>query len=188
MRPITIILILTSALSLFAQSRRVNPSGTPAPAPAGLDLTVKQMYDEVSGFRKARVAEYELKKIPYSERLRLEMERERRQLAAKYATIAGARTDLTVDDIYSVAMLHWIAENLDAASDFFKRYLASKDQVPEKTQSSRAILSMLFSKQKKFDEALKFLSEFENGSPAKVSERWRVNSEVAKAYIGAKEF
>src|SRR5688572_3081420 len=106
MRFLLISFFLISTIITPAQSRRVSPTATPTVPVAAAALTVKQMYDEVSRFRQERVAEYERKKVPYSERLRLEMERERKQLAAKYATVAASRTDLTDGDVYSVAMLH----------------------------------------------------------------------------------
>jgi hypothetical protein len=105
MRFVLVIFILGFSVPAFAQSRRVAPVPTPVTAIAP-DLTFKQMFDEVSAYNKVKFAEYEAKKIAYSERLRLETERGQRQLAAKYATSAGGRSDLTAEDIYYVGLLN----------------------------------------------------------------------------------
>src|SRR5215218_2027795 len=98
MRFVLLFLILTAPSALVAQSRRVSPTGVPVSASIAPDLTVKQMFDEANSYNKMKFAEYEQKKIAYSERLRLDTEREQRQLAAKYATVAAARTNLTGED------------------------------------------------------------------------------------------
>lgn len=186
MRFVFFTLVLVLSVSAFAQSRRVAPGGAQptATTPAvSSDLTVKQMYDEAIGYRKAKFAEFEQKKITYSERLRLQTEREQKQLAAKYATAVSTRPSLSDEDTYYLGMLQWIAENLDATSEHLKKYVASADQKPERLQNARAILVYVAAKQKKFDEAQKFLAEYEAGGAIKVSERWRMNSEIAKGHI-----
>ena len=187
MRPILFVLILTFSVSVFAQSRRVNPAGTPASTVA-VELTVKQMFDEANAYNKNKFAEYEQKKIAYSERLRLQTEREQRQLAAKYATSAATRSNLSGEDVYYVGLLHWIAENFDGTTEALKRYLDSADQKPERTQNARSILVYVFAKQKKFDDALKFLADYESAGATKMSDRWRMNSELAKSYMAAKDY
>ncbi len=186
MRLVLIPLVLSLAVPLSAQSRRVNPAGTPV-ATVAVKLTVKQMFDEANAYNKTKFAEYEQKKIAYSERLRLETERERRQLAAKYATSASTRPNLTGEEVYYVGLLHWIAENSDGTVVSLKKYLDSPDQKPERIQNARYILAVVSAKQKLFDEALRFLSEYEKGTPTKMSDRWRINSELTKAYLTSKD-
>ena len=188
MRITFFILIATLSISTFAQSRRVNPAGTPVAAQVAPELTVKQMFEEANAYNKVKFAEYELKKIAYTERLRLETERAQRQLAAKYATSAATRTDLTGEDIYYLGLLHWIAENYDGTTDTLKKYLDSSDQKPERMQNARSILVYVFAKRKKFDDALKYLADYENGGATKMSDRWRMNSELAKSYIATKDY
>jgi thiol-disulfide isomerase/thioredoxin len=187
MQIIFLILVATLAIPVYAQSRRVSPAATPAPAVA-TDLTVKQMFDEANSYNKVKFAEYEQKKIAYTERLRLDTERQQRQLAAKYATSAALRTDLTGEDIYYVGLLHWISENYDATTEFLKKYLASNEQRPDRIQNARSILVYVFAKRKSFDEALKYLAEYESGTAPKTSDRWRMNSELAKSYIATKDY
>ena len=184
------ITILVFAAGLHAQSRRVNPNQTPNPATSAVratnDLTVKQMFDEANTYNKTKFAEYEAKKVPYSERLRLQTEREQRQMAAKYAAIAGTRTGMTGEDLYHLGLLHWIAENLDGTSEALRKYLTAGQIVAEKAQTARSVIAIIAAKQRKFDQALSFLAEYSRNLPTKLSERTRMESEIAKAYIAEK--
>lgn len=186
MRFVFLVLILALSISVNAQSRRVNPAGASVVAPVAADLSVKQMFDEVNAYNKTKFAEYEQKKIAYSERLRLATEREQRQLAAKYATAVSTRSNPTGEDIYYTGLLHWIAENYDGTTEALKKYLDSSDLEPGRVQNARSIIVYVFAKQKNFDDALKYLADYENGGTTKVSDRWRMNSELAKSYIASK--
>jgi thiol-disulfide isomerase/thioredoxin len=188
MRFVFVVLVFSLSLSAFAQSRRVNPAATPAATTVAADLSVKQMFDEANSYNRTKFAEYEQKKIAYSERLRLATEREQRQLAAKYATAVATRTNLTGEDIYYTGLLHWIAENYDGTTTALKKYLDSSDQKPERMQNARSIIVYVFAKQKKFDDALKYLADYESGGAVKMSDRWRMNSELAKSYIATKDY
>ena len=189
MRFTILLLILTLAAGLQAQSRRVSPSPNPKPSEptTAAELTVKQMFDEANTYNKIKFAEYETKKVPYSERLRLQTEREQKQMAAKYAAIAATRTGLTGDDLYYLGLLHWIAENLDGTSDTLHKFLAASGIVPEKAQTARSIIAVIAAKQRKFDEALSVLAEYSKNLPIKLSERSRMESEIAKAYTAEKK-
>ncbi|MEO8573992.1 MAG: TlpA disulfide reductase family protein [Pyrinomonadaceae bacterium] len=187
MRFILAAFIFTFSISALAQSGRVNPMVAPTAAPVAADLSIKQLFDEANSYNRLKFAEYEQKKIAYSERLRLATEREQRQLAAKYANSASARANATAEDIYYTGLLHWIAENYDGTTEALKKYLEFADQKPERTQNARSIIVYVFAKQKKFDEALKYLDDYESGV-IKMSDRWRMNSELAKAYIATKDY
>ncbi len=187
MRFLLITFLFISTVTSFAQSRRVSPAGAPASPVAG-ELTAKQMFDEANAYTKTKFAEFEKNKTAYSERLRLQTEREQRQLAAKYATAAATRPNLSGEDLYYVGLLHWIAENLDSTTEFLKKYLESPDGIAERQQNSRSILVFVFAKQKKFDDSLKYLADYEAGAAPKVSDRWRMHSELAKSYFATKEY
>lgn len=187
MRSFSLVLILTFTVAAAAQSARVAPGSTPTPTVAA-DLSVKQMYDQANGYLRVKMTEFDQKKVTYSERLRLQTERERRQLAAKYATAAAARPNLTADEIYYVGILHWIAENLDETAVYLNKYLAAAGPDATRVQGSRAILAIVAAKQKRFEDSLRFLAEYEKGGATKMSERWRILSELTKAYIADKQY
>ncbi len=183
-----LIIVLSAAFGVSAQSRRAVPGATPATTAAQAEITVKEMFDEANAYARIKFADYEKKKIKYSESLRLQTDREKKQLAAKYAATASQRTELKGDDNYFLGLLHWIAENNDGTAENLKKYLSATERTEERAQNSRAILVTIFAKQKKFDDAVSFLAEYEKSLPVKASDRWRMNNELAKAYIAAKDY
>lgn len=191
MRLLIIVTIFILAQNAVAQSRRVNPKAPSNTAATTVnptsELAVKQMFDEANAYKKTKFAEYEQKKVAYSEKLRLQTEREQKQLAAKYAAIGSARTNLSGDDLYHIGLLHWIAENLAGTSESLRKYLAANPS-PEKAQTSRSIIVVIAAKQKNFEEANKILAEYLRAMPTKLSERSRMESEIAKAYLAEKNF
>ena len=182
-------LFLLLSFNAFAQSRRVAPSvGVPiSPANSTPAQTVKQMFDEANTYSRTKFAEFEQKKIGYSERLRLQTEREQKQLAAKYAAALSTQSNLAGEDLYYLGLLHWIAENLDGTTDSLKKYLAAEPS-PEKTQTARSILVVIAAKRKNFDEASKYLADYLKSEPQKLTERARMENELAKAYLAAKDY
>jgi thiol-disulfide isomerase/thioredoxin len=190
MRSLLVFLLLSITMVAFAQSRRVAPAtvlkaaDTPAEKPP--DQSVKQMFDEVNVYYKTKLTEFEQQKIPYSESLDHRTRLEQRQLAAKYAGIVSQRGDLAGEDIYYLGMLHWIAENLDGTSDTLKKYLSSENPAPDKVQTSRSLIVVIAAKRKGFADAESLLQEYIKASPTKLSERARMESELAKAYLSIK--
>lgn len=160
-----------------AQSRRATQQVV------SVDRTVKEMFDEANAYRKLKYEEFEKKKVGVNERLRLQTEREQKQLAAKFAATAATRTVLSVDDIYYLALLHWIAENLDGTSETLNKYLASETKTPERVQTARSLLTVTYAKQKKLDDAVIVFAQYQKNEPIKPSEKLRMNTEIAKAYL-----
>ena len=184
MRSFVLAIILFSSLSLFGQSGRVGPQ---EPAAAG-DKTVKQLFEEANTYLKTKLTEFEVKKIPFSDNLLKQTQREQKQLAAKYAALAVTRTALAGEDFYYFGLLHWLAENLDGTAENLGKYVALEAKEPEKAQTSRSILTVVLAKQKKLDEAEAMLAEYLKTEPRKPRERARMENEMAKAYIAGSQF
>ncbi|MDQ3132576.1 MAG: hypothetical protein M3Q99_17655, partial [Acidobacteriota bacterium] len=109
MRSFLVLILILFTINNFAQSRRVNPNLPAATSSAqnpANDLTPRQMFDEANAYAKTKFAEYESKKTPYSENLRLQTVREQKQLAAKYAALASARENPVGEDFYYAGLLH----------------------------------------------------------------------------------
>ena len=183
MKVFSVLLILILGISGAAQSRRVAQRITVSAS----DRSVKEMFDEANQYRKLKFEEFEAKKIPVNERLRLQTEREQKQLAAKLAASAATRDVLSADDTYYLALLYWISENLDNTSDTLRRYLANEDRAADRSQTSRSLLTVIAAKQKRFDEASATLAEYLKNEPTKPSEKLRMNSELAKNFLVAGE-
>ncbi|MEK7856936.1 MAG: hypothetical protein AAB288_12655, partial [Acidobacteriota bacterium] len=127
MKLFVFIAILAMAVTVEAQSGRVAPQASPHEPSSSAEIPVRSLFDEVNSYNKAKFAEYEQKKIAYSEALRLQTEREQKQLAAKYAAAAGVRANLSAENHYYIGLLHWIAENFDRTSESLRKYLVSPE-------------------------------------------------------------
>ena len=184
-------LLVIFSLNAYGQSRRVAPGSTVksvslADEPAV--QTVKQMWDEAFNYWRVKFTEFEQNKVPFSESLRRQTLREQKLLAAKYAALVSQRTGLTGDDLYFHGMLHWLAENYEGAAISLRSYAAVPDPAPDKLQTSRSILVVIDAKQRNFEEAEKRLAEYLKTGPVKLSERSRMENELAKAYLAVKQF
>lgn len=88
-----VVIILFSAVGALAQSGRVAPVSGKQSSPEiekVSGVTVKQLFEEVNEYSKNKFAEFEQRKIAYSESLRKQTQREQKQLAAKYAAARRA--------------------------------------------------------------------------------------------------
>jgi thiol-disulfide isomerase/thioredoxin len=192
MRFFTVSFVILLAISAAAQSRRVPEAASLKPGAPSTDAvpvqSIKQLFDEANNYSKVKFAEYDQKKLPYSESLRIQTQREQKQLAAKYAAAAADRTSFSGDDLYYLGLLNWISENLDGAADALRKFIASPDAAGDRLQTSRSIIVVIAAKQKRFDEAEKLLGEYLRSTPTKLSERSRMESELAKAYLNVKNY
>ena len=185
MRFFAVFILLCSALPAAAQSGRgAAPNAT---ASAASTPSVKQLFDEANNYTKKKFAEFEAKKIKYSEALEQQANREKKQLAAKYASQSQARTDLKGDDLYYLGLLHWIAENLDGTADGLRKFVADPGAAPEKAQTARSLIAVVDAKQSRLNEAVAVWSEYQKSEPKKLTEISRMANEVAKAYITARD-
>lgn len=182
MRKLCILLILFCAIPSLSQSRRVPPADGLQPSASAASQSVREMFDEANGYAKAKFAEFEQKKVPFSEQLRLQTDREQKQLAAKYAAAAATRPDLAGEDHYYHGLLHWIAENLEGTANSLLKFVNEPDPAADKAQRSRSLLVVIFAKQGRLEEAEKIRTEYLGEEPTKLTERARLESELAKAY------
>jgi thiol-disulfide isomerase/thioredoxin len=185
MRNFTLVLLLFSATVVNAQSGRPLAAATPEIVTSA---GVKQLFDETNNYTRSKFIEYADKKLPYSERLQEQTRKEQKQLAAKNAAVAAARTQLSTEDLYFTGLLYWVAENLDGTAEWLTRFTAATDASPEKLQTARSIISVVAAKQGRFDQAERSLSEYMAGPSNKSGERLRMESELAKAYQSSSQF
>lgn len=178
--PVIIALVL-SAATVLAQSGRAIKTTTADNRP------VKELFDEANNFRRLKFEEFERKNLAVSRVLREQTEREQKQLAARLAASAEDRDALTPDDIYYLALLHWIAANYDGTSEAITKFLKQNERTPERTQAARSLLVVVAAKQKRFDESVAALSDYQRSEPKKPSEILRMNSELAKALLADRQ-
>src|SRR5690349_8771598 len=96
-----VLLLFLLSIGVAGQSRRVAPGGASSPTAVVEtslpDQSPKQMFDEANGYARNRFADFEQKKVAYSESLRVQTLREQKQLAAKYAGLVS-QPNVTGDD------------------------------------------------------------------------------------------
>jgi thiol-disulfide isomerase/thioredoxin len=178
--------LLCGAISAFAQSGRVSSQPTvETTAEKPSPLSAEQLFDEASAYAKNKYAEFQTKKVPYSEKLHQQTVQEQKQLAAKNAAILLTRA-LSGEDFYFLGMLHWIAENKDGTAEALKKFAAAKPNA-EKLQAARSVLVILAARKKNFEEAEKLLTEYLNADLIKPRERVRMESELTAAYRAEKD-
>lgn len=186
------LIILTFAVSLFAQAARVKPNsagGETVSAVNSIDeLNAEKMYAEAEAYAKVKFTEFNEKKINFNEALRLKTLQEQKQLAAKYAAILATRQNLAGEDFYFWGMLHWIAENSDGAEEVLKKFLTTENLAVEKAQTARGVVVIVTARKKNFADSEKFLAEYLNNKPLKLRERSEMENELATAYLAAKDF
>jgi thiol-disulfide isomerase/thioredoxin len=175
------VLVFTLVLAAAAQSGRVDPATATPEDPR----TVKQLFEEANSYLRTKAADFEAKKVPFSDDLFDRTKREQRQLAAKNAAIAMTRKDLAGEDLYFLGMLHWIAENLDGAAEALGKFVESGTPPVERTQSARSIITVIAAKHKKLAAAESALAEYLNTEQRRPSEIFRMEVEIAKAYHSA---
>lgn len=189
---LTAILFLSFFIcSVSAQSGRVNPNTpTSVASPTGAinDLTAKEMFDEANSYAKTKFAEFETKKIPFTDNLYNFTVKEQKQMAAKYAAVIAARQNLAGEDFYYLGMLDWLADSAENAAESFQKFLLTENPAVEKSQTARSIVVVAAARRKNFDEAEKILSEYLKTEPVKLTERARMESELAKNYQQEKIF
>jgi thiol-disulfide isomerase/thioredoxin len=192
MRLLVALLFLTTAVAVFPQSGRVSPGSDTNQAgtsgPAATEPSVKDLFEKVNGYIKAKVTEFEAKKVPFSETLLEQTKLEQRQLAAKYASAAESRKNLEGDDHYYLGMLHWIAGDMDGTALSLRTYIANDSAAADRRQTARSVLTVVLAKQKKLSDAETILAEYLKSEPTRLTERSRMEAELAKGYQEQGEF
>jgi thiol-disulfide isomerase/thioredoxin len=181
---VLILFLSFCAASVSAQSGRVI-QGAPTnstTADASKGLTAKEMFEEANVYAKTKFAEYESKKIPYTDNLYNVTIKEQKQLAARYAATINKRGDIAGEDFYYLGMLNWLSDGDENATESFRKFLLTENPAIEKLQTARSIIIVVAARQKKFDEAEKTLDEYLKTEPVKLTERYRMESELAKSY------
>lgn len=180
-----------AAVAAAQSGRTPMPSkeGNAAKAETDADtkLSAKAMFDKANAYLRTKFIEFDEKNVPVSDALRLQTEKEKKLLAAKYAAILGERKDLSSEDVYYQGLLHWIAENLDGSLASFERYLMFADIDADRSQRARSLIVVSAAKIGDVEKAIAVLADYKKAEPVKLAETARMNSEVAKALVNKNE-
>jgi len=183
-----LLLILIFSIAAAAQSGRVatDPAKDDPPGPRQPDA--ETLYEEAKSYELKKLKEFEAKKMPYSVTLHRELLLEQKALAAKNAAMLAARKDLTPADNYFLGMLQWLARNSDAADSALRIFVASEKPEVRKLQTARHVLVIVAARRSDFDESEKMLAAYLATGPMDLTERIRMESELAESYRAVREF
>lgn len=183
-RKVTLILTILVSFGGFAYGQ----SGRTTAKVSAPDLpTVQSLFDDANTYRRRKFEEFEKKKLPVSESLRLQAESEQKQLAAKYAAAVAKRDILSSDDRYYLALLYWISENFDETSATLEKLLAEGELSAERRQASRALLAVVLAKQNRPEEAAAVYADYLKSEPVKPNEKLRITTEIARSFMAARQ-
>jgi thiol-disulfide isomerase/thioredoxin len=168
--------ILILSLCAFAQSGKIVPKINL------VEKSAQSLFEEADSYKKRKYQEFNDKKIPYNDALEKQTSREQKQLAAKYALQLSTRKALNSDDLYYLGMLHWLAENAEAANETLQKFLADTTANIEKAQTARTIVVVLSARKKQFEIAEKLLADYKKNQPANLIDSAKMESELAENY------
>ena len=186
---------LTSARSGLAQNQLPKtPDGSEVPAgknsatDSAEGRTAAQLFDEADNYARKKFEAFEKSKMPYDEQLKQKIEREQRDLAAKYATTLTARR-LTGEDFYYLGLLHNLARNFDGALDAMRLFLKDNPNATgEPAQNARAIIVIQAAKKGLLSEAENRLNDYAANKPQLADDRYALENWVTVGYFNAKDY
>lgn len=178
---IVLIVVFTITAANFAQSGRVDPTTADQTRTVIIERTGKDLYEEANSYYRTKVEEYTAKKVPYTDQLDQETQREQKVLAARNAAILVAR-NAGGEDLYYLGRLHFIAGNQDDSDNALRRFLALADIPAELRQSARAVVVVIAARRGNVEDGEKILIEYLNTNPVRPGERLDMESELARAF------
>lgn len=186
MRSFAVITLLFLSLNLFAQAGRVKSDPAQNASNIAATFEPEKMFREANDYSREKFAEFQQKKVPFNENLRMRTMREQKELAAKYAAQLSTLNRLNGDDFYFLGMLYWLSENSEGTEANLNLFLESKDPKPERAQTARSILAVLSARRKDFDKSEKLLKEYLNVNPINLRERSNMEIALSTNYLESK--
>ncbi len=150
--------------------------------------SASKLYEEASSYVAKKFEEFNHNRVPYDQKLANKIFQDQRDLAARFTAALTARPKLAGDDLYYLGLLQRIAGKEDAALDALQRFLAEKPQSPnEHAQVARIGVVSLTTKKNLLDDAEKSFADYQNNAPQKPDQLYRMQSELAVAFLKAKQ-
>jgi thiol-disulfide isomerase/thioredoxin len=150
--------------------------------------SASQLFAEADNYARKKFAALEKQKVPYDAQLRLKIEQEQRELAAKYAGLLTARS-LSGTDVYYLALLYNLARKPDGAFEAMQRFLNQNPPVTgEPAQNARAIIVIHEAKRGALAAAEVRLREYAENQPQLPDDRYSLENWMTAGYFNAKDY
>jgi len=194
---LSLLLVCSCAIAqgVWAQSKSSESSksgeSTITETPRGDDSankTASQLFNDADTYARKKFETFQKLKMPYDDLLKLKIEKEQRDLAAKYAAVLAARK-LTGGDIYYLGMLYNLAGKPDGAYEAMQRFLnESPEASGEPAQNARAILVINAAKKGALAEAESRLKQYAENQPQLAEDRYSLENWMVVSYFNAKDY
>src|SRR5436190_17178743 len=150
--------------------------------------TARQLFEDADSYTRKKFEAFEKLKMPYDDQLKQKIEKEQRELAAKYADRLTARK-LSGSDIYYLGMLYNLAAKPEGAYEAMQRFL-NEDSEPsgEAAQNARAIVVINAAKKGALAEAESRLKQYAESQPQVAEDRYALENWLTVSYFNAKNF
>jgi thiol-disulfide isomerase/thioredoxin len=178
-----------AAQSGSSKDSPVSQNGDSTTRPPELESkTAAQLFEDADNYARKKFAEFEKLKMPYDNQLAEKINREQRDLAARYATALAARK-LNAEDVYYVGLLHNLARDFDAALEAMRNFLKQNPKAAgERAQNARAIIIIQAAKKGLLPEAESRLAEYASDQPQVPADRYSLENWVAAGYFNLKDY
>ena len=189
-------LLLTSASAQSARTKNPDPVQSSEPSKdvdartpdADQAKSAAQLFDEADNYARRKFAAFEKLKMPYDDQLKQKIEREQRDIAARYAAALAARK-LNAKDFYYLGMLYNLAGKFDGAFDAMQRFLNENPTATgEPAQNARAIVVIQAAKKGLLSEAEARLRDYANNQPQVADDRYSLENWLTVGYFNLKDY
>ncbi|HYW73425.1 MAG TPA: redoxin domain-containing protein [Pyrinomonadaceae bacterium] len=186
------------AHSALAQTKIANPEtsrtneATAGETPRGGDSpdnkTAMQLFEEAGNYSRKKFEAFEKLKMPYDDQLKRKIDKEQRDLAARYAVALAARKP-SGTDVYYLGMLYNLAGQPDGAFDALRRFLDDNPEVKgEPAQNARALVVINAAKKGALAEAETRLKQYAADQPQVAEDRYSLENWMTVSYFNAKDY
>lgn len=152
------------------------------------ERTAAQLFEDVDSYSRRKFEAFEKLKMPYDDQLKQKIEREQRELAAKYAVVLAARK-LSGSDIYFLGMISNLAGKPDGAYAAMQRFLNENPEASgEPAQNARAIVVINAAKKGALAEAESRLKQYAENQPQLAEDRYSLENWMVVSYFNAKDY
>jgi thiol-disulfide isomerase/thioredoxin len=150
--------------------------------------SASQLFAEADNYARKKFAVLEKQKVPYDAQLKLRIEKEQRDLAARSADLLTARK-LSGTDVYYLGLLYNLAGKSDGAFEAMQRFLNENPQVTgDPAQNARAIVVIHEAKRGALASAEARLKEYADNQPQGADDRYSLENWVTAGYFKAKDY
>jgi thiol-disulfide isomerase/thioredoxin len=172
------------------RSKRVESLSLEA-SPGSDDLdqkTATQLFDDADSYARKKFEAFQKLKMPYDSQLKQKIEKEQRDLAAKYAGVLAGRKPAG-GDVYYLGLLYNLAGQPDGAFAAMQRFLnENADMKGESAQNARAIVVINAAKKGLLGEAEERLKQYANDQPQVAEDRYSLENWMVVSYFNAKDY